>query len=140
MHEPRRQPVERERPAFFTEGQKVFVERNQQMEKAVLLNEYNRLRIGGSATGRVLSENDNIADIRWELNRVKTNDDCMSTVAVMKDMIKLGTTFVDMGNRRFNVLKLNGPGGNWAQECTKDMNRFDRCLTKLYQKYINTNR
>ena len=123
-------------PAFFTEGQRMFAERNQDKEKSVLLNEYNRLRVGGSNCPRNLTMNDDIGDIRWELNRVKCNDDCVSTVSVMKDMIKLGTTFVDMGNRKFQLLKLNGPAGNWSDECTKDMDRFDRCLTKLYQKYI----
>ena len=123
-------------PAFFTQGQQIFAQRNKEKEKTALLNEYNRLRIGGSATGRMLSEQDDIADIRWEINRVKNHDDCVSTVAVMKDAIKLGATFVDMGNKRLGLLKLNGPGGNWSDECTRDMQRFDRCLTKLYQRYI----
>ena len=79
-------------PAFFTEGQRMFAERNQEKEKSVLLNEYNRLRSGGSNCVRNLTMNDDIADIRWELNCIKVNDDYMSTVSVMKDMIKLGTT------------------------------------------------
>ena len=123
-------------PAFFTQGQQMFAQRNSEMEKTVLLNEYNRLRIGGSTSGRNLTEQDNIADIRWELNRMRNHDDCISTVSVMKDFIKLGATFVDMGNRRLGLLKLNGPGGNWSEECTRDMNRFDRALTKVYTRYI----
>ena len=50
----------------------------------------------------------------------------------MKDAIKFGVTGIEMLNSKFKVLKLNG----WSSEATRDMNRYDRSLTKLYTRYM----
>ena len=101
-------------------------------EKQVLLHELSRMQMSGSQLCRNLSMDDNLADIEYELNRTKAKDDCVSTVAFMKDAIKFGVTGIEMLNSKFKVLKLNG----WSSEATRDMNRYDRSLTKLYTRYM----
>ena len=131
-----------EQPAFFesvklpptrlSEQQQMRLRAEKTREKQVLLHELSRMQMSGSQLCRNLSMDDNLADIEYELNRTKAKDDCVSTVAFMKDAIKFGVTGIEMLNSRFKVLKLNG----WSSEATRDMNRYDRSLTKLYTRYM----
>ena len=50
----------------------------------------------------------------------------------MKDAIRLGVTGIEILNSRYKILKLQG----WSSEATRDMDRYDRSLTKLYTRYM----
>ena len=108
------------------------VAREKLREKTVLLHELSRMELSGSKMARDLSIDDPLADIEFELNRTRAKEDCVSTVSFMKDAIRLGVTGIELLNNRFNVLKLQG----WSGEATRDMNRYDRSLTKLYTRYM----
>ena len=119
-------------PTRLSEPQRMRLQAEKTREKQVLLHELSRMQMSGSQLCRNLSMDDNLADIEYELNRTKAKDDCVSTVAFMKDAIKFGVTGIEMLNSKFKVLKLNG----WSSEATRDMNRYDRSLTKLYTRYM----
>ena len=136
----RSRAVPKSPPAFFASQKRSRLTENQlerlrvekEREKQVLLHELSRMQMGGSQVCRNMSMNNNLADIEYELNRTKAKDDCVSTVAFMKDAIKFGVTGIEMLNSKFKVLKLQG----WGNEATRDMNRYDRSLTKLYTRYM----
>lgn len=108
-----------------------FLGEERQRQKTVYLHELNRMKLAGSRLSREYTEEDNVADIEFECNRVKANEDQTSTVSFMKDAIKLGTTGLELLNNKFNILRLNG----WAGEVTRDMERYNRPLGKIYQRY-----
>ena len=114
------------------EGQAARLNTAKEQKKAVLLHELSRMEMSGSQVCRNMSMHDNIADIEYELNRTIAKDNCVSTVAFMKDSIKLGVTGLELLNQKFKILKLQG----WGSEATCDMARYDRCLTKLYTRYM----
>ena len=108
-----------------------FVGEERERQKTVYLHELNRMKLAGSRLSREYTQEDNVADIEFECNRVKANEDQTSTVSFMKDAIKLGTTGLELLNNKFNILRLNG----WAGEVTRDMERYNRPLGKIYQRY-----
>ena len=108
-----------------------FVQQQRKQDKTVFLHELNRMKMAGSLPTRDFTEADDIADIQFECNRIKNNEDQLSTVSFMKDFIKLGATGLELMNNKFNLLRLNG----WSGEVTRDMERYNRPLSKIYQRY-----
>lgn len=108
-----------------------FVRQERNRQKTVYLHELNRMRLGGSKLSREYTNDDNVADIEFECNRIKANEDQNSTVSFMKDAIKLGATGLELLNNKFDILRLNG----WSGEVTRDMDRYNRPLSKIYQRY-----
>lgn len=108
-----------------------FVKQHRQQEKTVFLHELNRMKMAGSVPTRNFTDEDDIADIQFECNRIKNNEDQVSTVSFMKDFIKLGATGLELMNNKFNLLRLSG----WSGEVTRDMERYNRPLSKIYQRY-----
>lgn len=107
------------------------IQEEKRREKTVFLHELNRMKMAGSIPTRNYDENDNLADIAYECSRIKANEDQVSTVSFMKDFIKLGATGLELMNNKFNILRLNG----WSGEVTGDMERYNRPLSKIYQRY-----
>ena len=97
-----------------------FVRQERNRQKTVYLHELNRMRLGGSKLSREYTNDDNVADIEFECNRIKANEDQNSTVSFMKDAIKLGATGLELLNNKFDILRLNG----WSGEVTRDMERY----------------
>ena len=108
-----------------------FVQQERERQKTVYLHELNRMRLAGSKLSREYTNDDNVADIEFECNRIKANEDQNSTVSFMKDAIKLGATGLELLNNKFDILRLNG----WSGEVTRDMERYNRPLSKIYQRY-----
>ena len=107
------------------------IQEQKRREKTVFLHELNRMKMAGSTPSRNYDENDDLADIAYECSRIKANEDQVSTVSFMKDFIKLGATGLELMNNKFNLLRLNG----WSGEVTSDMERYNRPLSKIYQRY-----
>ena len=108
-----------------------FLGQERERQKTVYLHELNRMKLAGSRLSREYTQEDDVADIEFECNRVKANEDQTSTVSFMKDAIKLGATGLELLNNKFNILRLNG----WSGEVTRDMERYNRPLGKIYQRY-----
>ena len=87
--------------------------------------------MNGSLPSRPYTTEDDVADLAFECSRIKSNEDQISMVSFMKDAIKLSTTGVELLNNKFNILRLNG----WSREVTRDMDRYNRPLSKIYQRY-----
>ncbi len=107
------------------------IQEEKRREKTVFLHELNRMKMAGSIPTRNYDESDDLADIQYECSRIKANEDQVSTVSFMKDFIKLGATGLELMNNKFNILRLNG----WSGEVTSDMERYNRPLSKIYQRY-----
>ena len=79
----------------------------------------------------MFTDQDSLADIEFEHNRIKCNEEQISAVNFMKDMIKLGATGIELANNKFKLLRLN----RWSSDVTAEMDRYDRPLSKIYQRY-----
>jgi hypothetical protein len=108
-----------------------YVQEERQREKTHYLHELNRMKMNGSLPSRDYTEEDDVADLAFECSRIKSNEDMVSMVSFMKDAIKLSTTGVELLNNKFNLLRLSG----WSREVTRDMERYNRPLSKIYQRY-----
>lgn len=111
--------------------QNPFVQEERRREKTHYLHELNRMKMNGSLPSRNYTEEDDVADLAFECSRIKSNEDMVSMVSFMKDAIKLSTTGVELLNNKFNLLRLSG----WSREVTRDMDRYNRPLSKIYQRY-----
>ena len=100
-------------------------------EKKMFLQEINRMRDARATTTRMFTDQDSLADIEFEHNRIKCNEEQISAVNFMKDMIKLGATGIELANSKFKLLRLN----RWSADVTSDMERYNRPLSKIYQRY-----
>jgi len=107
------------------------IQEDRNRQKTMFLHELNRMRMSGSNPTRDFTERDDLADIEFECSRIKQNEDQISTVSFMKDAIRLSCTGLELVNNKFKLLRLNG----WSSEATRDMERYDRPLSKIYQRY-----
>ena len=108
-----------------------LIQGERQAEKQMFLQEINRMRDAGATTTRMYTDEDSLADIEFEHNRIKCNEEQISAVNFMKDMIKLGATGIELANSKFKLLRLN----RWSADVTSDMERYNRPLSKIYQRY-----
>ena len=108
-----------------------LIQGERQAEKKMFLQEINRMRDAGATTTRMYTDEDSLADIEFEHNRIKCNEEQISAVNFMKDMIKLGATGIELANSKFKLLRLN----RWSADVTSDMERYNRPLSKIYQRY-----
>lgn len=92
-----------------------------------------RLRLRGVRLTRDYTIADNLDDMTFELQRHLSNIEEESTVSMMRDVLRVMCTGIEMGNARFGPwLELDG----WSAEVTSDINRFDPALSGLYRKYF----
>ena len=108
-----------------------MIQEDRNRQKTMFLHELNRMRMSGSNPTREFTQGDDLADIEFECSRIKQNEDQISTVSFMKDAIRLSCTGLELVNNKFKLLRLNG----WSSEATRDMERYDRPLSKIYQRY-----
>jgi len=80
---------------------------------------------------RRFTTHDSVADMEYELKRVEIEQNEKDAVGMMRDGLKLALTGVEFANTRLSLLELDG----WSQEVTKDMDKYDRALARLYRKY-----
>ena len=74
-----------------------------------------------------------LADLQFIYQQHKEQMDSASTVSFMSDMLKLSFTGLEYGNSYLgNYLALDG----WSSYAGSDMNRYQSCLQKIYNKYF----
>lgn len=72
-------------------------------------------------------------ELQYELKRQTDFVDEIQQLEFMKELLKLILVGVEVLNKKFGpYLELDG----WAAYVTRDMSRFDRCLSALYLKYF----
>ncbi len=101
-------------------------------EKVGFLMELKKLRMQGCHLTREYSTKDKLEDIKYEYERQKMNLDCINSVALMSDGLKLGLSGIEMLNNKLGpFLQLHG----WSESVTQDMSRYSHVLERIYRKY-----
>ena len=101
-------------------------------EKVGFLMELKKLRMQGCHLTREYSTKDKLEDIKYEFERQKMNLDCINSVALMSDGLKLGLSGLEMANNKLGpFLHLHG----WSESVTQDMSRYNHVLERIYRKY-----
>ncbi len=101
-------------------------------EKVGFLMELKKLRMQGCHLTREYSTKDRLEDIKYEYERQKMNLDCINSVALMSDGLKLGLSGIEMANNKLGpFLHLHG----WSESVTQDMSRYNHVLERIYRKY-----
>lgn len=103
------------------------------LAKQSVLLDLDRLRLRGVRLTREYTIADNLEDMTFELQRHLSHIDEESTVSMMRDVVRVMCTGIEMGNARFGPwLELDG----WSTEVCSDIGRFDPALSGLYRKYF----
>ena len=77
-----------------------------------------------------VQDQDSLADIEFEHNASRQREQ-ISAVNCMKDLLPVGATGIELANNKFKLLRLN----RWSSDVTAEMDRYDRPLSKIYQRY-----
>jgi hypothetical protein len=102
------------------------------LEKQGYLIELQELQSKGVKLSRGFTMKDSLTELEFEVQRQNSNLSTWSTVANMKDVLKIVFNGLEMCNAKFGpFLCLDG----WAETITGDMKRFDSALEKLYKRY-----
>lgn len=106
-------------------------EKEEELEKQTVLLDLERLKMQGVRLSREFTIEDRLSDLRFEAKRHMMHIDEMHNVSTLKDAIRLGCTGIEMINRRFRIMNLDG----WSQEFGRDLGKYDATLSRLYRKY-----
>ena len=123
----------RRRRAPESDGASVYSQTKKgRAEKVGFLMELKKLRMQGCHLTREYSTKDRLEDIKYEYERQKMNLDCINSVALMSDGLKLGLSGIEMANNKLGpFLHLHG----WSESVTQDMSRYNHVLERIYRKY-----
>lgn len=106
--------------------------RDPHLEKQAALLEMEKLKINGATFTKNYTMNDSLADIQFEIRRMEMYQKEESSLNMMRDGLKLTINSIEVINRfTGEKLSLNG----WSDEATRDMDRYDPSLSRLYRKY-----
>ena len=126
-HEPRKE----EPDSFYTRA-KQMTDAEIIGEKEGLLLELQMLEKQGIyKPSRNFTMYDSIEELQFQVDRANSIFGAQQAVDVAKTGIKLGSTAIEVALQKFGVNLLSGFSNNLC----KDMNKFNRPLTKLYRKY-----
>lgn len=101
------------------------------MEKQSVLLDMERLRMQGIKLSKEWTLDDDLDDMQFEMKRLMLHVDETNNINMMRSTLQLACTGVEMLNRRFNLLQLDG----WSEEVCRDMHKYDRALGRIYRKY-----
>jgi hypothetical protein len=102
------------------------------LEKEALLYELDIMEKQGTLTlHRKLTMNDSLEAIQYQYDRANMIASTQQSVEWAKTALKMGSTVLEAVLKRFGVSVVDGFSNNLC----KDMNRFNKPLTKMYRKY-----
>jgi hypothetical protein len=102
------------------------------LEKQSALHDLERLRCSGVQLSKAYSIQDDIDDIKFEIQKHAAIADEVRKVKLMKGGVQVGLRAIEWGNNKLGpFLELTG----WASELTSDMGQFDEPLARIYRKY-----
>ena len=100
--------------------------------KTEVLNDLDRLRRNGLHV-REFNLNDNVEDMEHEVRRQMMNLEEANAIAFMKNAMQIAFTGIELMNNKMGpFLHLDG----WAASTSKDINKYDLPLGKIYRKYM----
>jgi len=101
-------------------------------EKQGYLLELSKFREQGVVLTREYSMRDSLEEIQFEYDRVRMNLDTTNAVGFMRDSMFLGFQGIELANNKWGpVLQLDG----WSKSATKDKQRYNHALERLYKQY-----
>jgi hypothetical protein len=72
-------------------------------------------------------------ELKYELSRREKYQEEQDQLEFMKEVMKIILTSIEAANEKFGpFLHLKG----WSESITRNMSKYDRCLTALYRKYF----
>lgn len=98
--------------------------------KRQLLVDIDTARAKGAQLRRFTMHDDR-ADMEFELRKIEMESSERETVGMMRDGLKLALTGVEFANTKLSLLDLEG----WSAEVTRDMDKYNNALSRLYRKY-----
>ncbi len=97
-----------------------------------MLLELRQLERDGIELTRDFSMRDSAIDMRFEINRIRSNLETANSVSIMTDALQLAMLGLEGANSKWGpVLHLDG----WSRVVDQDRDRFKSVLTKLYKKH-----
>ena len=102
------------------------------LEKEALLYELDIMEKQGALTlHRKLTMNDSLEAIQYQYDRANMIASTQQSVEWAKTALRMGSTVLEAVLKRFGLSVVDGFSNNLC----KDMNRFNKPLTKMYRKY-----
>ena len=105
---------------------------DQMLAKQSALLDLDRLKIRGVSLTREYTLADSLEDMQFELKSHLAHLDEESSVAMMRDFMRVACSGLEMGCSRFGWLELDG----WSAEVCDDIRKYDPALSGLYRKYF----
>jgi hypothetical protein len=125
------EPVE-SKPDVFWERAKEMTEAEIISEKEGLLLELQMLEKQGIyKPSRSLTMSDSIEELQFQVDRANSSFSAQQAVDFAKTGIRVGSLAIETGLRKLGLGAMDGFSNNLC----KDMNKFNRPLTRLYRKY-----
>jgi hypothetical protein len=120
------------KPDVFWERAKEMTEAEIVSEKEGLLLELQMLEKQGIyKPSRTLTMSDSIEELQFQVDRANSSFSAQQAVDFAKTGIRVGSLAIEKGLGRLGLGVLDGFSANLC----KDMNKFNRPLTRLYRKY-----
>lgn len=122
------QPKEEASPRKYKETTRAEID----AEKEGLLAELHNLeRQGVAKLLRPLSMNDSLEEIQFQFDRIQAELNATQMVDFAKSAIKMGSGMLEMVLKKAGIRVVDGYHTNLC----KDMNKFNRPLSRMYKKY-----
>lgn len=101
------------------------------LAKRTVLLDLARLEASGIKLTKEWTQEDSLEDMTLEMRRHVLIEDERANVSMMRDGLKMFVTGIEVVNKRFRVLDLDG----WSAEATRDLDKHDANLARIYRKY-----
>lgn len=101
------------------------------LAKRTVLLDLARLEASGIKLTKEWTQDDSLEDMTLEMRRHVLIEDERANVSMMRDGLRMLVTGIEVVNKRFRVLDLDG----WSAEATRDLDKHDANLARIYRKY-----
>lgn len=129
LSEPQSYPPAPSQPA--PPSRSVEEERELELQKRTVLIDLQRLELQGVRLTRQWDMSDPLEDMTLELRKHILIMDEQQNVSMLRDGLKMCVTAIEMVNNRLGLLDLEG----WSSEVSRDMNKHNANLARIYRKY-----
>ena len=101
------------------------------LEKQAVLLDLERLKLQGVTLTKQWTTHDRLEDMQFEMRRHTLHAEEMNNVGMMRDIMRMLCTGLEMVSTKTGVLNLSG----WSSDICGDMHKYDSALSRLYRKY-----
>lgn len=102
-------------------------------EKQALLVELNQLKMEGVILSRDFSMADSVGDMRFEVNRIRTNGAASDAANLATSCLQMAVMGAETANNKWGpILHLNG----WSQTVSGQQEAYRSVFTQLYKKHF----